>query len=79
MAVEESPDENSAIDWIKNGTMVLPADIAALKFTKYHAVTALIYEFQKPESDDAFLINPSDLTGDDHLKLSKIITGLSQN
>jgi hypothetical protein len=76
---DKLPDENSAIDWIKNGTMVLPAEIGALKFTKDHTVTALIYEFQKPESDDVFLINPSDLTGDDHLKLSKILPELNKN
>ena len=67
-----------AIGWLDSGFNVLPEEIKRMNFTTTYECTALIYEFVKPESGDAYLRNPGSLTAADHLKKSKIIDALKK-
>lgn len=70
--------KETAINWVKEGLNRLPDDIGDKEFKKNYRCTALIYEFEKPESDDAFLLNPCPLTANEHLERAGIISALKK-
>lgn len=66
-------ERKQAIHWLDAGLTVLPKEIAALEFTKNHYCTALIYEFELPESGaKANLLTPGNHTGKRHLVRAKL-------
>jgi hypothetical protein len=68
-----------ALDWIRKGGNQLPSSIAALPFTPDFACTALIYEFEELHAGDtATLVNPSNLTGRDHLTKSNVLSAIGR-
>jgi len=69
-------DDASA--WFHHGFNVLPEEIAMMRFRKNYACTALIYEYKKPESDEAILDIPSIITAGEHMERSKIIQALKR-
>ncbi len=69
-------NKETAIGWLYKGLNVLPQDIGNKKFGKDYNCTALVYEYKKPESVDAFLVIPGLITAYDHLVKSRIITKL---
>jgi hypothetical protein len=75
----EKVSKDAATKWLHKGLNVLPKEIGKVNFTSDYNCTALIYEFKKPESEDAFLLLPSSVTGSTHLKKSKIIDRLKGN
>jgi CarboxypepD_reg-like domain len=69
---------DSAMVWLSRGLNVLPASIANKAYSPETACTALIYEFQKPESGEPILDVPGILTGLEHLNHSKIPDALQK-
>ncbi|KAF2518669.1 hypothetical protein E0W68_07900 [Flavobacterium salilacus subsp. salilacus] len=59
------------------GSTDLPDTISNMLYTPQHKITALIYQFKKPENDDAIMIKPTPTPGQ-HLTLSGIKTALQQ-
>jgi hypothetical protein len=53
--------KDDAINWLQFGLIDLPVEIKRMKFGNDYNCTALIYEFKRPESSDAYLISPSPL------------------
>jgi hypothetical protein len=45
----------------------LPDSIGEIEYTERHMCTALIYEFEKPEFEEAITKVPGDLQGREHL------------
>ncbi len=71
--------KEEALGWISKGLNQLPASIGNLPFTADYAATALIYEFDEPRAgENAAFINPSGLTGRDHLTKSKLLPALEK-
>jgi hypothetical protein len=71
--------KEEALGWISKGLNQLPASIGNLPFTADYAATALIYEFDEPRAGgNAIFINPSGLTGRDHLTKSKLLPALEK-
>jgi len=68
----------TASQWLYYGLNVLPYEIGSRKLTDDYRCTALIYEYKKPESDDAILDLPGIISGDEHLERSKIINALKR-
>src|SRR5262249_34439698 len=67
-------DEFSA--WL--GGPQLPRDAEGITFSNRHRVTALIYEFKKPENSEAKFLQPSEVTADQHLNSAGLITALAR-
>lgn len=78
---EDTSDEtsfNEAVAWLKLGAKSLPESIGQLAFRSDYRCTALIYEFRKPESAEAMLVNPSINQGAVHLQKAKILQSLNR-
>lgn len=71
-------NNSTASNWLNSGLNVLPEKIKRKKFSSDYNCTALIYEFKKPESKEAYLLTPSSITADDHLQKSKIMDALKK-
>jgi hypothetical protein len=68
----------TALEWLYYGMNILPYEIGQNKYSKDHYCTILIYEYKKPESDEAILDVPSLISTENHLKNSKIINALNR-
>jgi hypothetical protein len=76
---EAKVSKEEALGWLAKGLNQLPASIGNLPFTADYAVTALIYEFDEPHTgENAVFVNPSGLTGRDHLTKSKLLPTLEK-
>ncbi len=71
-------DQKEAIDWLRRGLNKLPLSIARKPYTNQYTTTALIYEFEKPESRESTLKLPSSLTGRIHMQKSGFFQALEQ-
>jgi hypothetical protein len=71
----QTPTQNQALKWI--GAPHLPAGASKIVFSKQHQVTALIYEFRKPENGDAQFLRPSELTAEQHLNAAGLLAALT--
>ena len=72
-ASDDKVSREVAMDWVLHGMNVLPAKIGGMSLSASSNCTALIYEYQKPESGKPILHIPGRLTGFDHIKHSKIL------
>jgi len=71
---DKAPYRQEAIDWLTGGALFLDDNIAKKEYSKKHHCTALIYEFKQNTSHQrAFLMIPSKLTGQLHLKNAGIL------
>ena len=59
-------ERDEAIDWLRVGLNRLPSSVASQEYTDEFRATALIYQFENPETREPRL-SPSHLTGRDHL------------
>lgn len=72
------PDIKIVKDWVNGGGDFLPDVVGKQPYgTDYH-VTALIYEFQKPENGQARPVSPSKAPGQEHLTKSNFMANLSR-
>lgn len=69
---------DEAMDWLRAGANRLPDSITRRKYSKEYTITALIYEFEKPEFQEPALKIPGLLTGKDHLEKSGFLDALVQ-
>ena len=70
---------DEAADWLRAGLNRLPDLISTREYSsETYTVTALIYEFEKPEFRDAALNIPGLLTGKDHLEKSGFLKAIEQ-
>lgn len=60
-------DWDIASDWLHKGANSIPSSLANMDYTGDFSVTALIYEFHKPVSSEAYQKIPSSLTAREHL------------
>ena len=76
--VEVSTPEARA--WLTEGLDVLPESIGGLPYSQRHRCTALIYEFEKHAEDetDVSMMDPSELSGRDHIEAAKLWTALTK-
>lgn len=72
----QAPTRDQALKWI--GAPHLPVNAGKTIFSKQHQVTALIYEFRKPENGDAEFLRPGDLTADQHLNAAGLTAALTE-
>ncbi len=70
--------KEAASYWFKKGLNKIPGEIKKLPFADSYDCNVLIYEFKKPESDDAYLLDPCNITADEHLERAKITTQLNR-
>ena len=73
----QAPTRDQALKWI--GAPHLPVNAGKIVFSKQHQVTALIYEFRKPENGDAVFLRPGELTADQHLNAAGLTAALAEN
>ena len=74
---EQGPTPEQAKQWTDAGATVLPAAIKKRPFTQEHYCTALIYEFiQKTTDQLAELVDPSLISGTEHLKRARLMAAL---
>lgn len=66
-------DRIDATDWLREGLNRLPTSISTLAYTEDFTTTALIYEFEQPESQEPLLKLPSHLSGRTHLDKSGLM------
>lgn len=64
---ETAVDRDEAMDWLREGLNALPSSVATQEYTDEFTTTALVYEFEQPESREPMLSLPSRLTGKAHL------------
>lgn len=62
---------------LRGGFVNLPAAFDALPFTPSHDVTALVYEFERPEAGEVRRIDRSRLSALDHLRGAALIEALA--
>lgn len=67
----EKPSQKQVSDWVDNGPPALPYEIGHIRYTEKHNCTALIYEFELPESGEKAFLS-SNHTGRDHLIKSNL-------
>lgn len=75
---QSSVTDSMAKAWYNSGVSFLPAVISRQAFTSDYRITALIYEFEKPENSKVRFVNPSSLIGRDHLRKSKVTDYLAR-
>lgn len=75
---QQSVSAETAKAWYSGGVDFLPADVGRQAFTSDYRVTALIYEFEKPENSKVRFLNPGNCPGQDHLTKAKITTYLTR-
>jgi hypothetical protein len=68
-------ERDEAMDWLRAGLDRLPSSVASQEYTDEFRTTALIYQFENPESGEPRL-SPSRLTGRDHLAGSGFLLNL---
>lgn len=73
---EISSDEGERL--LRGGFVTLPPRFNALPFTPNHKVTALVYEFEKPEGGEAKQLARSRLSALDHLNGAALLDALSR-
>lgn len=69
-------DATAAEELLQSGLLTLPRQLAALPFTANHEVTALVYEFERPEGGQARQIQPSPIDGIVHLRGAQLLQAL---
>jgi hypothetical protein len=75
----EKPTGGEAEQWLAKGFTWLPKSIGELPYGPDYRTTALVYEFKKVSKDaNAFLLEPSATSADDHLKKAGISEWLSK-
>lgn len=68
-----------AMAWLPNGLNKLPTSIAQEPYSAAYTCTALVYEFELPETKDkAFLNKPSPLAAQTHLSKARLWAKLEQ-
>ncbi|WP_421829629.1 hypothetical protein [Larkinella sp.] len=72
------PDLPTAKAWLNRGGDFLPEAIGRQPYGSGYHVTALIYEFQKPENGHARPVDPSKNSGQIHLTKSNFIPNLGR-
>ncbi|RYY46207.1 MAG: carboxypeptidase-like regulatory domain-containing protein [Chitinophagaceae bacterium] len=70
--------KDDAIKWLKDGMNTLPVTIGNKKFGNNYNCTALIYQYKKPESAQAALLNPSDTSADEQLRKTNFFSSLKR-
>ncbi len=60
-------ERDDAMGWLSGGLNALPTSVKNQEFTDEFKITALIYQFEKRESDEHRLLPSAALTGRDHL------------
>jgi hypothetical protein len=62
--------------WVRSGMNMLPREIGDRAFGADYLCTALIYEFRTVGGGEAIFVEPSELTGRDHLQRSGLLAAL---
>lgn len=75
---KDTVDPQTATAWYSSGVDFLPPVIGRQPYTNDYRVTALIYEFRKPENSKAQQLTPSGCLGQDHLTKSMITAHLTK-
>lgn len=71
---DEEVPKDVVDNWVTKGLNKLPKSIRDNELTSDHTLTALIYEFKKPESETkAYLSDPSKYRAKTHLKKASIL------
>jgi hypothetical protein len=71
------PSREEALEWVDRGASALPSPIRSQRFTPDHQCTALIYEFlQRATEHPAELVDPSSISGLEHLKRARLMAAL---
>jgi hypothetical protein len=65
---QDKIDQEQALAWLMKGSDVLPAEIEALKYRSGYHTTAYVYEFEKPESSNAFLLSQPTFSARDQVR-----------
>lgn len=73
---EQVVKRDDAMGWLSGGLSALPTLVKNQEFTDEFKITALIYQFEKPESDEPRLSQSENLTGRDHLAGSGLLINL---
>jgi hypothetical protein len=68
-----------AENWLLEGDLKLPKSIGEMPYTREHICTALIYQFERPNSaeEKTIFVNPSPVPGKLHLAKSGLFKGLN--
>ncbi|NBB75495.1 MAG: hypothetical protein GVY35_17765 [Bacteroidetes bacterium] len=75
---DQEVSQEEATEWLNVGFNRLPDAMARQLYTRAYRMTALVYEFEQPESDDALLVTPGRLTARTHLARSGVLTAIGQ-
>ncbi|MEZ5878184.1 MAG: hypothetical protein R3D43_10780 [Tepidamorphaceae bacterium] len=76
----QAPTAQEATEWLNKGFNTLPESAAARPSTARHAVTALIYEFERAADDEqAYQLVPGQLPGATHIRRAGIRLGAAQD
>ena len=75
---DEEVARDQAMAWLNAGVNRLPDAVAQRPYTAAFRMTALVYEFEQPESDDAQLVVPGRLTARTHLLQSGLLAAIEQ-
>lgn len=75
---DQEVSREEAIDWLNAGVNRLPDALGRRPYTRAYRMTALVYEFEQPESDDALLVAPGRLTARTHLARSGVLPAIEQ-
>jgi hypothetical protein len=75
---EQTVSREEAMNWLTEGNVQLPDSIAKKNYTKQHKCTALVYQFERPNSaaQETILLTPSSVPATSHLTRSGIFKGL---
>lgn len=75
-ATGKPPTAGETEDWLSRGYNVLPPDVGVLRYTDEVACTALIYEFEKAPAGTAQIRRPGQVTAQQHLERSHLLSAL---
>lgn len=75
---KQTVSREEAMNWLTEGNLQLPESIAQKSYTKQHKCTALVYQFERPNSaaQETILLTPSSVPATSHLTRSGLFKGL---